>query len=61
MHLQEYDDDEPQVSTEAPTEESYMPSYSMRPVWYLLVIVAVVGIYLVRRNGRQRNEKEFEA
>lgn len=38
-----------------------MPSYSMRPVWYLLVIVAVVGVYLVRRSGQQRNEKEFEA
>jgi hypothetical protein len=58
MHLQEYDDDEPQVSTEVPSEES---SYSMRPMWYLLVIVVVVGIYLVRRNGQQRDEKEFEA
>ncbi|KAJ5215929.1 uncharacterized protein N7498_002336 [Penicillium cinerascens] len=57
----EYDDDEPQVSTEVPTEESNMPFYSMRPVWYLLVIVAVVGVYLVRRNGQQRNEKEFDA
>lgn len=60
MHLQEYDDDEPQVSTEVPSEESYS-SYSMRPMWYLVVIVVVVGIYLVRRNGQQRDEKEFEA
>jgi len=62
MHLQEYDDNGPQISTQVPTKEYYSPSQSMRPVWYLLVIVAVVGIfYLVRRRSQERDEKEFEA
>ena len=61
MHLQEYDDDEPQVNTEVPVEETDASSYSMRPIWFLLAIVIVVGIYLVRRNNQQREMKEFEA
>lgn len=66
MHLQEYDEDGlPQVSTEVPVEETDVSSYSMRPMWFLLAIVIVVGIYLVRRNSQQRETKremkEFEA
>lgn len=62
MHLQEYDDDaEPQINTEVPVEETDVSSYSMRPIWFLLAIVIVVGIYLVRRNNQQRELKEFEA
>lgn len=60
MHLQEYDEDGlPQVSTEVPVEETDVSS--MRPMWFLLAIVIVVGIYLVRRNSQQREMKEFEA
>jgi hypothetical protein len=62
MHLQEYDEDGlPQVSTEVPVEETDVSSYSMRPIWFILAIVIVVGIYLVRRNSQQREMKEFEA
>ncbi|KAJ6108415.1 hypothetical protein N7523_009738 [Penicillium sp. IBT 18751x] len=57
----EYDDNEPQVNTEVPVEETDASSYSMRPIWFLLAIVIVVGIYLVRRNNQQREMKEFEA
>lgn len=55
-------------STETPEskspefESSITPSYSMQPVWYLLVLIAVVGIYVIRRRGsQQRSDKEFEA
>lgn len=43
-------------------ESSITPSYSMQRVWYLLVLIAVVGIYVIRRRGsQQRSDKEFEA
>lgn len=68
--LQDYDDDGfPIVETiETPEsktpefESSITPSYTMQPVWYLLVLIAIVGIYVIRRRrSQQGSDKELDA
>lgn len=64
LAFQDYDDDglpfaEGKESPEV--ESAFAPSYSMRGMWYMLALIVVVGIYVIRRRGRQQSDKEFEA
>lgn len=62
---QDYDDDGlPLVESKEPpeVEPAFASSYSMWGMWYMLALIVVVGIYSIRRRGRQQqNDKEFAA